>query len=267
MRLALLLPFLALPLCAQVPNITVKGREIIDKAFQAMGGEAYANMKDRVETGRGYSFYRENLSGLSRIKIYTRYLTRPEPPQPGFIGLRERQVLGKSEDVYILFGDIDSYETTWRGAKPLPAEQVERWRESLLHNILYTLRQRLGEPGLQFYYQRSEMFENQSSVVVDIDDAAGRVTTVWFSLTSGLPLKQVWFRRDPQTKRRIEEVTIFAKYRDVGGGVQWPFVLRRERDGEKISELFFESVEINQGLTDELFTLSATQKILQKKKK
>jgi hypothetical protein len=111
------------------------------------------------------------------------------------------------------------------------------------------------------------MFENQSAVVVDIDDADGRVTTIWFSMTSHLPLKQMWFRRDPQTKQRIEEVTIFSKYRDVGGGVQWPFVLRRERNREQVSELFLESVKINQGLTDELFTLSAADKILDKSKK
>ena len=55
-------------------------------------------------------------------------------------------------------------------------------------------------------------------------------------------------------------------YRDVGGGVQWPFDIRRDRNGEKIFEMFSESVEINKGLKDDLFTLAANVKILPKAK-
>jgi hypothetical protein len=58
------------------------------------------------------------------------------------------------------------------------------------------------------------------------------------------------------------EETSFARYRDVGGGVQWPHDIRRTRNGEKIFELYSESVKINQDLTDETFTLSSKVKIL-----
>jgi len=263
MRTLLLAGLLASSAFAQ--NDTAKGKKIIEQVLAGMGGQAYLNMQDRVETGRGYSFYHENLSGLDRIKLSTRYLQRPEPPQPGFVGMRERQGQGKHEERVVLFTEQECWETTYMGAKPLKADLVARWRESLLHNVLYTLRQRLGEPGLEFYYMRSEVFENQPADVVDIVDADNRTTTVWFHQSLHVPLKQLWFRRDPKTHERIDEVTIFSKYRDVGGGVQWPFVIRRERNDEIISELFMESVEINKGLTDDLFTLSANTKIIEKK--
>ena len=72
-------------------------------------------------------------------------------------------------------------------------------------------------------------------------------------------------RRDPKTHDRIEEITRFTKFRDVGGGVMWPFTIQRERNGEKIFEIFSESVVINQGLTDNLFTLPANMKVIGKK--
>ncbi len=239
-----------------------RGRKIVDAALAALGGERFLAMRDRVEAGRAYSFYREQLSGLSRAKIYTRYLTRPEPPQPGFLGLRERQAFGRDEDSAVLFLEGEGWQITFRGARPIPAPLVARFKESTLRNVLYILRQRLGEPGLTFESQGADVFENQPVEIVDISDADNRTVRVYFHQSEGVPVRQVYFRRDPETRERIEEVTRFSKYRDVGGGVQWPFVIQRERDGEKIFEIFSETVTINQGLTDDLFTLAANLKIL-----
>jgi hypothetical protein len=257
-------------LCALLPlagqTAAERGKKVIDEALAALGGEKFLAMRDRVEAGRGYAFSREQLSGLARLKIYSRYLTRPEPPQSGFVGLRERQAQGKDEEGLITFTEGECWETTYRGARPMAGEQVQRWRESLLRNILYILRQRLGEPGLEFRRLGSEVFENQPAEVVEIADNDGRVVNVWFHASTKLPLKQSWVRRDPQTRQKIEEVTVFAKFRDVGGGVQWPWVIRRERNGEKIFEMFSELVVINQGLLDDMFTISEGTKVLPRKK-
>src|SRR5437667_300932 len=42
-----------------------RGKRVVDEALRALGGEAYLHMEDRIEMGRAYSFYREQLSGLS----------------------------------------------------------------------------------------------------------------------------------------------------------------------------------------------------------
>jgi hypothetical protein len=108
--------------------------------------------------------------------------------------------------------------------------------------------------------------ENQAVDIVDITDADNRVVTVYFSHVTHLPVKQVTNRRDARTKELNEETTRFAKYRDVGGGVMWPFDVQRERNGEKIFQMYADSVVVNKGLTDNLFTLPANMKILKKEK-
>lgn len=243
-----------------------RGKHIVDEALQALGGESYLQMQDRIETGRAYSFYREELNGLSLAKIYTRYLTRPEPPVPAYMGVRERQAFGKKQETAVIFGENDGYDISFRGARPLPDNTIERFRESLLRNVLYILRMRLGEPGLIFESRGSDVVENLSVDIVDITDADNRVVTVYFSKVSHLPLKQVTYRRDLQTKDRVEEVTRFTKFRDVGGGVMWPYDIQRERDGAKIYQMYSDSVVINNGLADNLFTLPANMKILKKPK-
>lgn len=239
------------------------GRRVIDEALAALGGQRFLSVEDRVESGRAYSFFREELSGLSRATIYTRYLTRPSPAKPGEVYVRERQSFGRDEDRgAVLFTDDQGYQITFRGARPLPPETLARFRESTLQNVFYILRQRLGEPGLIFEHGGSEIFENRPVDVVDIIDAENRTVTVYFQKSSRLPVRQVFYRRDPKTRERIEEVAIYGKYRDAGGGVQWPLTIQRFRRGEKIFELYSETVAINSGLSDNLFLLPADMKIL-----
>jgi len=239
-----------------------RGRRLIQEALEALGGARFQAMRDRVESGRAYSFYREELSGLARATIYTRYLNPPEAPAPGTLLVRERQSFGNNEDRgAVLFTDGQGYQITFRGARPLPAETLERFRETTLHNVFYILRQRLNEPGLLIEWQGSDLWEGGRIEAVQISDADNRRVTVFLSAQTRLPLRQVFYRRDPKLRRPIEEVTVFSKYREVGG-VQWPFVIERERDGEKIFQMYSERAEINKGLTDELFLLPAGIKIL-----
>ncbi len=242
-----------------------RGKRIVDQAVAALGGDNFLRMQDRIESGRAYSFYREELNGLSIAKIYTRYLIRPEPPVPGFVGVREREAFGKKEDSAVILADGKGYDISFRGARPLTDDRLERFKESTLRNVFYILRQRLGEPGLVMEYRGTDVVENQSVDIVDITDADNRVVTVYFSHVTHLPAKQVTYRRDPQTKERVEEVTRYSKYRDVGG-VTWPYDIQRERDGEKIYQMYSDSVVVNKDLTDNLFMLPANMKILKKPK-
>jgi len=238
-----------------------RGKRVVKEALEALGGQAFLDIEDRVETGRAYSFYREQISGLSIARIYTRYLA----PVPGKIALRERQAFGKDQSSAVLFTDGGAWEITFRGARPLDDQRYQNYQDSTLRNIFYILRQRLHEPGLQLYSQGANVFENLPVEIVDITDADDRTVTVYFSQTTKLPIRQVFKRRNPEYKDFDQEVTIFAKYRDLGG-VKWPFDIRRDRNGEKIYEMYSDSVEISKGLKDDLFALPGNIKVLPKAK-
>ena len=72
--------------------------------------------------------------------------------------------------------------------------------------------------------------------------------------------------RDPLIHDRIEEVTHFTNFKASAQGVQWPMNLQRERDTEKITEIYDETVVIDSGLADELFKLPNDIQILKKEK-
>ncbi len=234
-----------------------RAKKILDDAVQALGGEKFMQMEDRIESGRAYSFYHQRLSGLSVAKIYTRYLSGTATGKTDTeLAVRERQAFGKDEDYGVLFTEDGGWEFTFRGNKPLDKERIDRYRDTTLRNFFYILKYRMKEPGMAFESRGTEVIENLPVDAVDITDGQNRTVTVYFHQSTKLPVRQYWVWRDPQTKERHEEVTRFSRYRDVGGGVQWPHQILRERDGAKTYEMFAESVQINKDLTDNLFSLN-----------
>ncbi len=228
------------------------GKKLLADALAALGGPAFLAVNDRTETGRLYSFYRERLAGLTRARIYTRYGAEPKP---GELGVRERQSYGKDkEDYAVLFEETAGWQVSNRGARPLAAEVWARYQDTTLRNIFYILRHRRNEPGLIVEHKETGVLENQPVEVIDITDAENRLVTVYLHRTTKLPLRQVFYRRDAM-RYRHEEISIFAKYRDVGGGAMWPWNIVRNRDGEKAFEIFSEQVTINDKLKPELFEL------------
>jgi hypothetical protein len=241
-----------------------RGKRVVDEALTALGGSRFLAVESRIESGRAFSFYREEISGLSLATIYTKYV----PPSGNFPGILERQSFGKKEkeETAVLFADGAGYQITFRGARPLPDETLERYRVTNLNNVLYILRMRRNEPGLILESRGQDVWLNQPVEIVDIIDSENRVVTVYFHQSTKFPVRQVFFRRDPKTKERIEEVTEFGRYRDSGGGVFWPYTMQRTRDGQKIYELFSDSVTHDQPLSDSLFTLPAGIKMLKKER-
>jgi hypothetical protein len=251
-----------------------RGKRVVNEAVAALGGQAYLSMQNRVETGRIYSSYNDKVSGMATDALYTNYLPLPNPPEPGFLGVRVRDargrkpedVIGKRQDDVILYIDGTGYEVTFRGARPLSDIVIAQFKVATLHSVFYILRQRLHEPGIIFESRGADFFENRPMEIVDITDANNDKVTVYFDQLSKLPARQVYYRKDPIDNTKIEEASVFNKYRDVGGGVMWPFAIRRERNGEKIFEAYLESVEINQNFKDSMFTLPQGLRLLKKDK-
>jgi hypothetical protein len=234
-----------------------------DKLVEALGGSQFLGMRDRTESGRAYSFFREQLSGLSVVKIYTQYAAKSSSESGGFPAIRERQVYGKKEDDAIIFADGAVHEVTYRGARPLADDRLRRYIETTYRNILYIVRQRLDEPGMIFESPGGDVIENQPVQVLNVTDPQNRTVTVYLHHSTYLPVLQRFSLMDPILKERREEVTRFNKYRSVSGAM-WPFDIQRERDGEKIFQMFAESVTVNNNLPDKLFTLPSGIKILKK---
>ena len=256
LALTLIATALAFGQASQDPQ--VRGKQIADAAVAALGGEKFLNVQNRIETGRAYSFYFAELSGASVARFYTRYIPVDADKTISELAQQEHQAIGKDEAFFVVFREEGGWEVTYRGPKPLEKEQIERHRDSTMHNIFYILRNRLHEPGMVFESRGTDVIDNTPVNVVDVIDSTNRVVTVYFHPTTKLPLRQDWVWREPVTRERNVEVTRFSRYRDVDG-TQWPFQMHRERNGLKTYEMFAESVEINQPVDTDRFAVPTAE--------
>lgn len=237
-----------------------KGKQIIDQAVAALGGERFVHMENRIASGRIYSFFHNELSGLDVAQIYTRYLDHA--PANG-VAVQEREVLGKKQDYSYLFLEDQGWDVTYRGARPIPDENWDRYIRTTRNDILYLLRQRLGEPGLEFDYIGTDVYLSTHVEIVDIIDRQNQTIRVYFDYNSKLPIRESYTWMDPETRQRNDAVTDFDKYRDAGG-VMWPFSIERQRNGYKVYQMFASKVAVNQPLPPNIFELPPGAKVLKK---
>jgi hypothetical protein len=248
----------AIPLCAE--SAQDRGKRAVDDCVAALGGDKFLAVDNVVETGRAYSFYREQLNGLTIARIARRFLNKVEDPSKT-LAVLEREDFGKKLDYGVLFQQDDAYDITFRGARPLATDRFERYKRSTINDIFYILRERLHEPGMVFESRGSEVWDNSPVEIVDITDRDNQTVTVYFHKTTKLPMRQVLVWRDPVTRDRNEEITLYTKYREVDG-VQWPQTMQRNRNGEKVYEMFADSLEINKKLPGTMFELPSGMKRL-----
>jgi len=255
--------------CVAAETAAERGKRVVEESLKALGGDAFLKVEDRAETGRAFSFYHSEITGLSVATIYTRYI--PEgSARAGKVRVIEREAFFRTaarreEDSAALFTPDGAWTLTYRGALPFADERVQSHVDATWHDILYILRCRHDEPW-DYYSRGADIVDNRPVEVVEMTDAAGETVTVYFGRDDKFPIRQMYRRRNPTFKDFDTEVTVFDKYRDAGGGVKWPLDIRRERNGDKIYEMYSDSVQVNQNLPDNLFTIPANMKILPKPK-
>ena len=231
-----------------------RARRLLEECRQQLGGEKFLKVRDVKRAGRAYSFYRQNVRGLAVTTIYDRYAPMKDSPEPGWLPVSRREVYTEKGDYYSLYRNGQGWEVTFRGARPLPPERIKRYQDSTRLDIFYFLRYRFEEPGMYLYYRGTEIIDNTPTDAIDVTDADGNGVTYYLRQSDRMPVQQVYESRDPKTKIPSEEKTVYSKYRDVDG-VQLPWNIRREVDGEKTFELFGRTAEINPRIDISLYSL------------
>jgi len=236
-----------------------QGKQIVNQALQALGGDHFLNMHTRISSGRLYSFFRDQISGAEVAHIYTEY---PTSVEKGSLGLFERQVLGKKQDYSYLFLGNAGWDITFRGARQVEEETWNRYARTTENDILYILKVRNNEPGWIYDFVGSQVYLSRHVEIVDLNDSQNRSVRVYFDHNSKLPIRQVFSWLDPTTKYRNDEITEYDKYRDIGGGVMWPYTIERTRNGYKAFQMFADSVQANGTVPPKTFELPPGAKVL-----
>jgi hypothetical protein len=252
-------------LCTCIPLLQAqsdeKGKQVVDEAIAALGGEHFLQLKTLIQAGRIYSFYHDKLSGYDRAHIYTEYLA--EKPTKG-LGVRTREAFGKKQDYSFLYLPTEAWQITYRGARAIREDRWKDYVRNTENDIFYILRVRHDEPGIAYRYAGQGVLLTSEVQMVDIIDSQNRTVRVYFDRNTHLPIRETYKWFDSKLNYQNDEEVHFSKYRDAGGGVMWPFSVERQRNGYKSYQFFADSVEAGASIPTLKFELPPGIKMLKK---
>lgn len=219
-----------------------KAREILQQTIQALGGQAYLNVRDVSCTGRYGQFgHSGDLEGYEKFFEFT------------MLPDKDRTEHSKKRNIIEVYNGDKGWIMDRGGVQDAPADALKDFQDNTKKDIDYILRSRLSEPGMIFRYAGPDIVDLKESDWVELVDSEGRTIRIAIDRATHFPIRKVIVTRDPTTRLRSEEVDYYSEYFPVNG-VQTPLKYTHERNGQKIFQVFFEECKFNTGLSDSLFT-------------
>lgn len=257
--LAVLFVMLTVSFCraqtAKPPPADDKAEKIVQKAIQAVGGDAYL----KIQTVIGRGFLTDYKDGISQIPTkFVDYISYPDRERTEFTGGGARLIQTNVADKGWLF------DGAAKTLKDQNAQQVDDFRFAMItsmENLLHGWWRQKG--AVLSYVGRREAGVGRRNETVKLTYPDGFSVEYEFAATEGTPAKVLFKRKhkNPNTDemeeiaeedRLLKPITI--------DGVLTPFVIDHFRNGVQTSRINYESVEYNKPLADSLFAKPASIK-------
>lgn len=218
-----------------------KAKSLLQQAIQALGGQAYLDIKDFQQSGRTYSFH--NGRPTSNGIVYWRFNQYPD---------KERVELTKERDVTQLYVGDKGWEITFKGAKALEDKDMTEYLRRRKFSLENILRRWVNDPTVALFFEGNALAAQRPALQVSLINAQNEAVTLFFDADTHLPIKKSFMWRDPVDKQRNIEEETFDNYRPVQG-IMTPYGFTRYFNGDMANQRFLNAASYNQGLDQAMF--------------
>jgi hypothetical protein len=243
-----------------------KAKHILDQVIDAMGGQAYLQVRDTDCTGRLAQFeHNGDLSGYTNFRDYWRLPDKNRTEyevkgaKGGLLGVLIGQIPFKGGTIIELYNGDEGWTLDRGGVSEQPTTNVTDFKEQTKRDIDNVLRFRLKEEGMLFRYGGVDLIDMKPVDWVELVDREDRTFRLAVLQKSHLPARSVVITRDETTRERTEEVTYYGNYH-LQGSVMAPLQVERRRDGRRLFQAFFDTCSFDQHFADDFFTKASLEK-------
>jgi len=240
------------------PTPDEKAEKIIQKAVQAVGGDAYL----KVQTVIGRGFFTEYRDGVAGIPLqFIDYIAYPDRERTEFSGGGNRTIQTNDRGQGWV---LDAAAKTLKDQTP---QQVAEFRNAMRSSMENLLRGWWRKEGATLsYVGRREASLGRRNETVRLTYADGFWVEYEFAATDGMPAKVLYKRKqknlDTEEMEEIGEEDRLLRLLATAAtsGVTAPFVIDHFRNGIQTSRINYASIEFNKPLADSLFAKPASIK-------
>jgi outer membrane lipoprotein-sorting protein len=225
-----------------------KAKQILQQLTDALGGARYLNVRESDCEGRLARFgHNGELTGYTNFKDYWGY---PD---------KNRTDYSKKGVIINLYNGDKGWTLDRGGVSELPAPAVADFQELVKKDINNLLRYRIKEPDMIFRYGGQDIVDLKTVDWVEITDPELRTFRLAVDRSSHFFVRTMIITEDQTTRERSVETSIYSNFQPIEG-VKTPLQITSDRDGRRISQVFFTSCKFNPGLGDDFFTKAALEK-------
>jgi hypothetical protein len=231
-----LLAYLALTgsAVAQSPN----PKKVLDDMIQALGGQAFLDVREIQSSGRFYSFRRDQLQGSD---IFLDYIKFPDMERTEFGSIRNKTIsINKGDEGWTIEG---------KETKPQSPAQVDDFVLGFKTSFDYVVRFVLNQPKTTVQYTESQIIDFKRTDVIEVRDPAKNLIRIYIDRDSHLPVK-TQVRRSNKAVVQEEQYSNWHK----ADGIMTPLFVNRLTDNVKTMEIRLEKTVFNPGLAETLFS-------------
>jgi hypothetical protein len=239
------------------PEVSVdeKSQQIIDKAVEVLGGQAYLNVNS--VTGKG--FFTTYAQGMSQIPAkFLDYIVYPDRERTEFTGAGIRTIQTNVADKGWVF---DGAVKTINDQSSAQIDEFKRAMRTSLENLLRGWWKKEG--GKIVYVGRREAGLAKRNETIRLTFPNGFWIEYEFGAKDYLPAKMIFKRTrknaDSGDEEETNEEDRFFKFITMDG-VNAPWVIDHFINGVQSSRVNYESIQYNQKIPDSLFAKPATVK-------
>ena len=231
---------------ASSQNQDKRGRKLLDQMVEALGGDAWLNRRSALLHGHTASFFR-GAPTLNVIDFWD-YKQFPLSGQPEL----DRIEFTKKRDVVQIWTSSNGYEITYKGNKPLPADQVKEYFQRQSHSVEAVVRVWLKEPGVVVLYEGTTMVERRMADKITLLGANNDAVTLELDYTTHLPLRRTYETRNAQFKDHDEDAEQYEDYHNVQG-LPTAFSISRYHNGDLANQRFILNAEYGIPVAADMF--------------
>jgi outer membrane lipoprotein-sorting protein len=225
-----------------------KAKQILRDLIAALGGAAYSEIKESACEGRLARFgHSGELTGYTNFKVYWQY---PD---------KNRTDYAKKGVIINVYNADRGWTLDRGGVTELPAPEVADFQEQAKRDINNLLRMRINEPGMVFRYAGADIVDLKTIDWVEIVDSEQRNFRLAVDHSSHLLVRSIVTIKD-DTRQDLSVLTNIYTNFQLMEGAYTPLQITSDRDGRRVSQVFFTSCKYNAGFPADFFTKAALEK-------
>ena len=236
----LVLPLMGHGQSSDADKNAAKARAALDAMVQALGGDTWLNEKNQLLVGEIAAFFQ----GRPDPGTTLAYEFHQWPD-------KDRYELTKHRDVVEFFLGQKGWEVTFRGKKAMDPEILNDYLRRRDHSIETVVRVWMKDPNTILVYEGEHLAERHLAEQVTLISAQNESVTILMDEQTHLPLQRVFQWRDPTYHDKNTDTEEYDGYHLVDG-IQTPYTITREKNGELVRQFYVKQVKYNDNL-DEAF--------------